>query len=85
VVKGLTTAIKDAASVLGLSGTKVGIDRLLMYAEQNDMTHAEFLNYIFSQEIKYRTDRAKEKRIKESGLPYIRTLEDFDVSFQKSI
>lgn len=85
MVKGLTTAIKDAASVLGLSGTKEGIDSLLIHAEQSDMTHAEFLNYIFSQEIKYRTDRAKEKRIKESGLPYIKTLEDFDVSFQKSI
>lgn len=85
MVKGLTTAIKDAALVLGLSGTKEGIDSLLIHAEQSDMTHAEFLNYIFSQEIKYRTDRAKEKRIKESGLPYIKTLEDFDVSFQKSI
>lgn len=32
-----------------------------------------------------RTDKAKEKRIKDAGFPYMATIEEFDFGLQKSI
>ena len=40
---------------------------------------------VLESEIRYRQDKAKEKRIKEAGLPYPKYLKDFDLSFCQSV
>lgn len=80
-----TEQIKQYASTLGLTNIKTNVPTLLKQAEDKNPTYTEFLADVLFQELQFRTDRAKEKRIKEAGLPYIRRLEDFDISFQKSL
>ena len=77
--------IKHSAQTLNLTGLKSNTEQLIKNAEEKDSTYAEFLSHVLISELQFRMERAKNKRIKEAGFPYIRKLEDFDLSFQKSL
>lgn len=77
--------LKKNAASLGLHNTKKTLDDLLAYAEQRQPSYSKFLEKIFTEEIKYKQQRALEQRIKNAGFPYIKTLDEFDLSFCKSI
>jgi len=77
--------IKVDAYSLNLAHTRDNIENLIKCAEEKNLTYTEFINNVFKEELKYRVDKAKEKRIKEAGFPYIKSIEDFDVGFQHSI
>ena len=77
--------IRQSAKTLKLYGLSADIETLIKKAESENPTYCDFLNQTLIKEIQYRTDRAKSKRIKEAGLPYIRTLGEFDLAFQTSI
>jgi len=77
--------IRQSARTLNLTGLTFNIDVLVKKAETDEPTYSEFLNSVLIQEIQFRTDRAKARRIKDAGFPYIKTLTDFDLSFQNSI
>ena len=77
--------IKHSAQTLNLTGLKTNAEQLIKNAEEKDSTYSEFLSYVLISELQFRMERAKNKRIKEAGFPYIRKLEDFDLSFQKSL
>jgi len=77
--------IKEDAYSLSLAHTRDNIEKIIKNAESKNLTYTEFINNVFKEELKYRVDKAKEKRIKEAGFPYIKSIEDFDVGFQHSI
>lgn len=77
--------IRSFASSLGLIHTKNELETLIHTAETGESSHVTFLQDVFSSEIRYRQDKAKEKRIKEAGFPYPKYLKDFDLSFCQSI
>lgn len=77
--------IKASAYTLGLTHTKLSLEELIHSAEANDYSYLDFIRYVFDEEILYRQDKAKEKRIKEAGFPYPKYLRDFDLSFCKAI
>ncbi len=77
--------IKHSAQTLNLTGLKSNTEQLIKNAEEKDSTYAEFLSHVLISELQFRMERAKNKRIKEAGFPYVRKLEDFDLSFQKSL
>ena len=56
-----TETIRSQALTLGLSNTRSQLDTLLHTAEQRDMTHMEFLEYLLNEEIRCRLDKAKER------------------------
>lgn len=77
--------IKANAGSLSLIHTRDNIESILKRSEHTNCTYMEFLSDILKEEISYRQDKAKIKRIKEAGFPYIKKLEDFDLKFCKSI
>lgn len=77
--------IKQSAKTLNLTGLHTEAELLIKKAESEEPTYSDFLNRILIHEIQFRTDRAKARRIKEAGFPYVKRLEDFDTSFQTSI
>lgn len=77
--------IRAYASSLGLIHTKNELETLIHTAEAGESSHVTFLQDVFGSEIRYRQDKAKEKRIKEAGFPYPKYLKDFDLSFCQSI
>lgn len=77
--------IKHSAQTLNLTGLKTNAEQLIKNAEEKDSTYAEFLSHVLISELQFRMERAKNKRIKEAGFPYVRKLDEFDLSFQKSL
>lgn len=77
--------LKEQATMLSLYNTRDKLDELIHEAEQQDASYLDFIQKIFSGEIKYRHDKALAKRIKEAGFPYPKYLKDFDLNFCKSI
>ncbi len=77
--------LKTNAKTLGLIQTRNTLEKLIHTAEAEKQSYTAFLDNVFSSEIKYRQDKAQEKRIKEAGFPYPKYLKDFDLGFCKSI
>lgn len=77
--------IRSYAGTLGLTNTKNALETLIHRAEAEDTSYVTFLQNILGSEIRYRQDKAKEKRIKEAGFPYPKYLKDFDLDFCQSV
>ena len=77
--------IHQAARQLHLSGLLQSLEVRLQEAVANNLSHAEFLELIFQDEIVVRTQRAIKRRTKNARFRELRTLEDFDFSFNESI
>jgi DNA replication protein DnaC len=70
---------------LRLSGLISTLEVRLQEAAGNSLDHAEFLELIVSDELAVRADRAVARRIKAARFRDVRTIEDFDFSFNPSI
>lgn len=77
--------IRSYATSLGLVHTKNELEMLIHEAEAGDTGYAAFLNEVLGGEIRYRQNKARERRIKEAGFPYKKYLKDFDLNFCQSI
>lgn len=61
------------------------LDGILEDASKHNVTYSEFLNTLLQHEIEHKEGAALESRIKKSKLPFHKTIEDFDFSFQPSV
>lgn len=77
--------IRAAATSLRLSGLIQSLELRLQEATANNLTHSEFLELILQDEVAVRSQRALERRKKRAQFRELRTLEDFDFTFNKSI
>ncbi|MBQ6150857.1 MAG: IS21-like element helper ATPase IstB [Mogibacterium sp.] len=73
--------IKASLKTIGLTHTRETLETILHDAQKEDLSYTDFLRNIADGEIRYRQDKAKEKRIKEAGFPYPKYLTDFDLNF----
>ena len=70
---------------LRLSGLASTLEVRLQEATGNQLNHLEFLELIVNDELAVRDDRAIARRIKKAGFRELKSLEDFDFSFNPSI
>jgi len=70
---------------LRLSGLASTLEVRLQEAAGNQLNHQEFLELIVNDELAVRDDRAIARRIKKAGFREIKSLADFDFSFNPSI
>src|SRR5438045_3755164 len=77
----LQTALKQ----LHLSGLLQSLDVRLQEAASHQLTHAEFLELLLQDELHVRQQRQIERRVKLADFREIKTLDDFDWSFNPSI
>jgi DNA replication protein DnaC len=70
---------------LRLSGLASTLEVRLQEAVGNQLNHQEFLELIVNDELAIRNDRAIARRIKKAGFRELKSLEDFDFSFNPSI
>ena len=61
------------------------LDGILEDVSKHNVTYSEFLNTLLQHEIEHKEGAALETRIKKSKLPFHKTIEDFDFSFQPSV
>jgi len=70
---------------LGLSNAAIYLDALLEKAQRENSTYIDFLNGLLEAEVVERQRRNMEVRTKLARLPYRKTVEEFDFTFQPSI
>ena len=76
-------SVHDYLHKLGLTITEQAIDNYLENAK--DKSFMEILDHLLEEEVKSSRSRALEMRLRYSGLPFRKTTEQFDFSFQPSI
>ena len=81
----MNEALQTALKKLRLSGLSQTLEVRLQEASSSRLTHAEFLELALQDELAVRSDRLMQRRIKAAGFRELRTLEDFDWSFNPSI
>jgi DNA replication protein DnaC len=68
-----------------LSGMCDKLNIRLHEATSNELSYLEFLNNLIDDELITRRDRLLNKRLRQAKLPFMRTISDFDFSFNPSI
>jgi DNA replication protein DnaC len=75
----------QALTRLRLSGLLQNLEVRLQEAASHHLNHAEFLELVVQDELVTRSDRLLQRRIKVAGFRDLKTIDDFDWSFNPSI
>jgi DNA replication protein DnaC len=78
-------SLAQALKQLRLSGLLETLDVRLQEAAGHHLDHVEFLELILQDELAVRSDRQLQRRVKAALFRELKTLEDFDWSFNPSI
>jgi DNA replication protein DnaC len=70
---------------LRLSGLAQSLEVRLQEASSHNLTHGEFLELIFQDELAIRGERLIARRVKTAGFRELKTLDNFDFAFNPSI
>jgi DNA replication protein DnaC len=81
----MNDALRAALKQLRLSGLLESLEVRLQEAAGNGLSHAEFLELVLQDELAVRADRQLQRRIKAAQFRELKTLDDFDWSFNPSI
>ncbi len=81
----ITERVTRNARELKLLGLAETADELVDRAEQSKLGYREFLDLVLETEVGVLEGRRYASRLKLSGLPHHKTLEEFDVSFQPQL
>ena len=81
----MTESLRAALKQLRLSGLLESLEVRLHEAAGNGLNHAEFLELVLQDELAVRADRQLQRRVKAAQFREVKTLEDFDWSFNPSI
>ncbi len=78
-------ALEQLLNRLKMDHLQASLDSLCEHASKQDLNYREFLEQALLQEWGGRHQKGLESRLKQARLPWIKTLEQFDFSFQPSI
>jgi DNA replication protein DnaC len=81
----MNDSLRNALKKLRLSGLLQNLEVRLQEAASHGLNHAEFLELVLQDELVVRSDRLLQRRIKTAGFRDLKTLDDFDWSFNPSI
>jgi DNA replication protein DnaC len=81
----MNDALTSTLKKLRLSGLLQSLDVRLQEAASHNLTHQEFLELIVQDEVLVRADRTLNRRVKAAAFRDLKTLEDFDWSFNPSV
>ena len=81
----MNDALQTTLKKLRLSGMAQSLDVRLQEAGGNGLNHAEFLELTLQDELAVRAERRISRRIKAAAFRELKTIEDFEFSFNPSI
>ena len=81
----MNESLQRTLKKLRLSGMTQSLDVRLQEASGNSLSHAEFLELALQDEMAVRNERLMSRRIKAASFRELRTLDDFDWSFNPSV
>jgi DNA replication protein DnaC len=74
--------VRNNLSLLGLKGVLTNIGGILEETQKNPASYTDFLDRVLEEEISFRQDRRVQALLKMSAFPYLKSLAEFDFSFQ---
>jgi len=77
--------LQSTLTSLGLSALEARLESLLEAAAKTEPSYGDFLLHVLGQEADARRQRYLKARLQLAHLPYLKTFEQFDFSFQPSI
>jgi DNA replication protein DnaC len=77
--------IKDYAKSLKLNYLNANASKVIENADLKNLSYQDLLLDILKNEIDLKDIKSQERLLKNAGFPIIKHIEDFDLSFQKSI
>jgi DNA replication protein DnaC len=81
----MNDSLRTTLKQLRLSGLLESLEVRLQEAAGNGLNHVEFLELILQDELAVRADRQLQRRVKAAQFRELKTLDDFDWSFNPSI
>ena len=81
----MNAQLSQQLRLLKLSGMLEHLDARLMEAANNDLSHAEFLSMMLTEEVAMRTSRKMERLVRRATLGTEKTIEGFDFAANPSI
>jgi DNA replication protein DnaC len=81
----MNAALTDALRRLRLSGLARTLDVRLQEAAGHQLSHADFLELIFADELAIRGERLIARRVQAAAFRDLKTLDDFDWRFNPSV
>ena len=81
----MNNPLYEAARKLRMSGLISSLEIRLQEAMSHGLSHAEFLELVLQDELAVRDDRRLQRRVKSAMFRELKTLENFDWSFNPSI
>ena len=81
----MTESLQTALTRLRLSGLAASLDVRLQEAAGHHLSHGEFLELVLQDELLVRSERLVGRRTKAAGFRELKTLDEFDFSFNGSI
>lgn len=81
----MTDSLATALKQLRLSGLLQTLDLRLQEATGNSLNYVEFLELVVQDELAVRSDRRLKRRVKAANFRDLKTLDDFDWSFNPSV
>ena len=81
----MNESLQAALKKLRLSGLRESLEVRLQEAASHKLTHAEFLELIFQDELAVRQDRLIARRVKSAAFRELKPLDQFDFSFNPKI
>ena len=77
--------LRDSLSALSLSAVEARLENLLEHAAKAEPSYGDFLLDVLTTEVEARRQRYLKTRLQLAHLPYVKTFDQFDFSFQPSI
>ena len=81
----LTTYLESQMQALKLKGMLAHYQEVTEKASQNNLSYTEYLSLLFEEELKRKNEGTVKTKINKARFPFVKTLEEFDFSFQPSI
>ena len=81
----LTSYLESQMQALKLKGLIAHYQEIAEKASQNNLSYFEYLSLLLEEELKRKNDGTIKTKINKARFPFIKTLEEFDFSFQPSL
>jgi DNA replication protein DnaC len=81
----MNDSLQTALLRLRLSGLDAALDVRLQEAAGHHLSHGEFLELVLQDELLIRNERLVARRVKAAGFREVKTLDEFDFTFNSSI
>jgi DNA replication protein DnaC len=81
----LLTEVREQLTALNMNHAAQSLTDLIDKAQQEDWSPLATINALLGKERDSRADKARSRRMKEAGFPFMATIEEFDFGFQRSV